>query len=159
MTTLEQVQQLIEELGPATSEVAAVQQSDEASWEAAFADDTIVQIEFDEGRQTLVFTADLGPLPSEQQAASLMNLMIFNGAWTATGGLRMGLDAPDGHVLLMFDLSAAALSLQTLQDYLSAFANHASTWQAVIPSGFGSIITGAAGGEFHESALPSGIRV
>lgn len=159
MTTLEQVQQLIEELGPATSEVEAVQQSDEAAWEAAFANDLIVQIEFDEGRQTVVFTADLGPLPSEHQVASLMNLMIFNGAWTATGGLRMGLDAPDGHVLLMFDLSAAALSLQTLQDYLSAFANHASTWQAVIPVGFGSASPAAMDREFHESALPAGIRV
>lgn len=158
MASIEQLQRLIEELGPATAEVEAVQQSSESSWEVAFADDNIVQIEFVENRQLLVFTADLGPLPVETQSQDLRVLMVFNCAWLSNGGLRLGLDAPDGSVQLMYDVHAAELHLQALQDHVCAFADQASAWREVIPVGFGG--QSASDQMSADSALlPAGIRV
>ncbi len=44
-TTIEQIQQLIQELGPHMQDVDAIVQTEEPSWAIQFADETIVIIE------------------------------------------------------------------------------------------------------------------
>ena len=59
-TTIEQIQQLIQELGPHMQDIDAIVQTEEPSWAIQFSDETIIIIEAAEEPARMVFSAELG---------------------------------------------------------------------------------------------------
>ena len=59
-TTIEKVQQLIQEIGPSMQDIDAVVQTEEPSWAIQFSDETIIIIEAIEGPERMVMSAEIG---------------------------------------------------------------------------------------------------
>src|SRR5829696_9214641 len=60
MTALEHVQELLDELGPASDDVAVVAQNGAAEWVVGYDDQTMVELAFDDGRDVLALTMAVG---------------------------------------------------------------------------------------------------
>lgn len=137
MSPLEQIQLLIEELGPATDEVMEVQQEGESAWTVFFDEETGIGLDFIEDQNKLVFSMDLGILPEERKASSYEFILIYNFNWVQSGGIKMGLDASEGNIVMMFELNASSLDLQMLQNILLSFIEKGKSWRELIAVGFG----------------------
>ncbi len=156
MTSLEHIQRLIEELGPATEEVVEVHQQEEGSWDVSYADETRVGLDHMADQDKLMLTTELGPLPEDRKAHSHEFLLIYNYAWTQSGGIKMGLEAPGGNVVMMFELNASSLDLQTLQGILASFVEKAGCWRELVAAGFDQEETAV---EHEHLGFPGAIRV
>lgn len=135
MAPLEQIQLLIAELGPATEEVAEIQQHGDSSWEVFFDEETAVGIDVMEGQNKLMLSIDLGSPPDDCKITTFQCLLVYNYAWESTGGVKMGLEAPDGAIQMMFEINSADLDLMTLQNVLVQFSEKARVWRGLITAG------------------------
>ena len=138
MTSLQQTQQLIEELGPASEELAEVLQHGESAWSVIFEDDKSVDLDFMEDQNKLVLSMELGAPPEDRRASTYEFILLYNFSWKESGGIKMGLDAPEGNVVMMFELNTAGLELQTLQNVLMSFFEKGSAWTDLIAAGVGN---------------------
>lgn len=165
MPSLDRLQLLIEELGPATEEVAEVQQIGEGEWTVFFDDETSVGLDFVPEQEKLVFSAALGAPPAETKAATYELVLIYNFNWPQSGGIKIGLDSPGGSLELLFECHAASLDMPTLQQLLTSFAEKARAWRELVAAGIGGTGEGAAASQeiLGEASvldhLPSAIRV
>lgn len=153
MPSLDRIQLLIEELGPATEEVAEVQQQGEGEWTVFFDDESAVGLDFVPEQEKLVLSAELGAPPAEGKAATYEFVLIYNFNWTESGGIKVGLDAPDGSLELMFELNSASLDLPTLQLVLASFAEKARAWRELIAAGIGGAGVPLEASDSLENAL------
>ena len=135
MASLEQIQLLIEELGPATEEVVEVQQSAETSWDIFIDETESIGIDIMEGQDKLMLSSELGRPPDELQAATWQWMLVYNFAWQNTGGIKLALEAAGGNVVMMFELNSATLDLPTLQSALINFAVKARLLRVAIVAG------------------------
>ena len=164
MISPEQIQCLIEELGPATEEVDEVQQEDETAWHIFFADETVVVLDFVADQEKLVLSTGLGAPPADRRAATYELLLIYNYNWQDSGGIKMALEpeAPgpsegetQGEIVMLFELNANALDLPGLQQVLTNFRAIANPWRDLVAVGFG----GEAAADVPTPDLPDAIKV
>ncbi|MGV3662259.1 MAG: type III secretion system chaperone [Prosthecobacter sp.] len=161
MTSLEQMQRLIEELGPATDEVLEVQQHGDTSWALVIDDTTAFYLDFVADRQVLILSTDLGTPEEDSRDSAYQIALLSNFNWSQSGGIKLGLEAPDGNLVLMFEVNAASLDLTTLQQALGFFAEKNLAWRTLIHTGLGfsSGSAPALGEEFSAVPLGGAIRV
>jgi len=135
MTSLEHVQNLMEELGPSMPEIEAVAQEDETAWAAAFPDDLVVVFELDSTGRKLVLAVDVGRPPEEAKLAAYEAALSYGYLWRETGGARFALGGPDGELTLHFDLEVADLTLADLQTVLLNLIEKARIWRGFLAGG------------------------
>ena len=131
-TTIEQIQQLIQELGPSMQDVDAIVQTEEPSWAIQFSDETIVIIEAAEDPARMVFSAGLGSASDTNQHAVYEALLCYNLMWRDTGGVKIGLAGPQGALIISTDLCLEGLILNDLQLTLKNFLKITRSWQAFV---------------------------
>ena len=134
MADFDQIQQLILELGPTTDEIDEVQEEGSAAWTIFFADSS-VGIDYVEEQDKLVLSSSVGRLPEGDREKSYQFLLFYNNAWDQTGGVKMALESEDGDVLMMLDLNASLMDLNTLRDILIRFAEKSVAWRTAVTSG------------------------
>jgi hypothetical protein len=132
MADREQVQRLIEELGPASDAVVAIRQYGDTSWLVAFDEATEVELDYDAGRGMLALAIDLGMPAPAARARICETLLTTNFLRQETGGLTMALEAPDGAAVQMLDLNAEGLDLATFAMVLDNFVAQAREWRALV---------------------------
>ncbi len=137
MASLEQIQLIIEELGPATEEVLEVQQHEEAAWTVVLDEATAVGLDFMADQEKLVLSMELGAVPEDRKTASYEFMLLYNFNWPQSGGIKLGLDAPEGNVVLMFELNVSQLELPELQHILASFVEKARAWRELVAIGLG----------------------
>lgn len=136
MTLPERIQVLMQELGPATEEIEAVQQiKDEPEWTVFFDEDTAVGLDLILEQEKLVLSMNLGAPPAEHRASTYELVLLYNYNWTDSGGAKIGLDAPEGELSLLFELNASELNLPTLQRVLMSFLQKAQAWRELVALG------------------------
>ncbi len=128
MTTIENIQQLLQELGPNTSDIDAVVQTEEPSWAIQFADETIVIIEAADDPARMVLSAELGAASDSLQLPIYETLLCYNLLWRDTGGVKIGLAGPKGALIMSSEICLNGLNLPDLQQGIADFANIVRSW-------------------------------
>lgn len=159
MAGLEQIRAMMDELGPATRMVEEVRQYEDNGWAVVCGENTIIELQFDGGPGKLVFSTDLGKPEENQRLAVYEMLLTYNFLWEDTGGVKMALDRPGGHVVQLYDLDAAELDLGTLQTVLDNFTEKARFWAEVITTGSGRDREAGSTPDSLAGAGPYAIRV
>ncbi len=131
-TTIEQIQQLIQELGPHMQDIDAIVQTEEPSWAIQFSDETIVIIEAAEDPARMVFSAELGSTNDNNQHAVYEALLCYNLMWRDTGGVKIGLAGPQGTLIISTELCLESLMLNDLQLNLKNFLKIPRSWQGFV---------------------------
>ncbi len=131
-TTIEQIEQLIQELGPTMQDIDAIVQTEEPSWAIQFSDETIVIIEAAEDPARMVFSAELGNASETAQRAVYEALLCYNLMWRDTGGVKIGLAGPQGALIISSELCLEGLLLNDLQLTLKNFLKITRSWHGFV---------------------------
>lgn len=130
--TVEQIQQLMAELGPSLSDIDAVVQTEDPSWAIQFSDETVLIIEPSEEPARMVFSTELGSASDSLQLPIYQTLLCYNLLWRETGGVKIGLAGPKGALILSSELCLDGLTLMNLQDAINNFLNIARSWSKYV---------------------------
>jgi hypothetical protein len=149
-TTIEKIQQLIQELGPNMQDIDAIVQTEEPSWAIQFSDETIIIIEAAEEPARMVFSAELGNASETNQRAIYEALLCYNLMWRDTGGVKIGLAGPQGALIISTELCLEGLMLNDLQNSLTNFLKITRSWQGFVhqASPTSATMPGMEGGSF-----------
>lgn len=128
ITTVEQIQQLIQELGPSMPEIDAVVQTEEPSWAIQFSDETIVILEAADEPPRIVMSAELGAASGARQKAVYETLLCYNLMWRDSGGVKVGLAGPQGSLIISTELCIEGMLLMDFQDALNRFLKITRSW-------------------------------
>jgi hypothetical protein len=131
-STIEQIQKLVQELGPATADIDAVVQTEEPSWAIQYADETIVIIEAAEEPARMILSSELGSPTDSLQLPIYETLLCYNLLWRETGGVKIGLAGPKGALILSCELCLEGLSLMDLQEGMKNFTAIVRTWSKYV---------------------------
>ncbi len=132
MTTIEQIEQLIKELGPAMPDIDAVVQTEDPSWAIQFSDETIIIIEPADDPSRMVISAELGAAAETQQRVVYETLLCYNLMWRDSGGVKIGLAGPQGALIISVDVCVQGLTLLGLQQELERFLKIARSWSQYV---------------------------
>lgn len=135
MSTIEKIQQLLQELGPDTPDIDAVVQTDDPSWAIQFADETIVIIEPMEDPGRMVLSAELGTASDSLQLPIYETLLCYNLLWRETGGVKIGLAGPRGALIVSTEICIDGLSLTDLQQGVMDFSKIVRSWAKYVADG------------------------
>ncbi len=127
-TTIEQIQQLVQEVGPSMPEIDAVVQTEEPSWAIQFSDDTVIILEPADDPSRIVISADLGGVADAQQRVVYETLLCYNLMWRNSGGVKIGLAGPQGTLIISADICLNNLTLSDLQKEIGNFLKIARSW-------------------------------
>jgi len=136
MVETAKIQQLMEELGPASDDVAGVAQSAENFWAVDYDEAGVVTLELDAEGGKLLLSTDLGQPDDERRLEVYTACLTFNYLWSETGGVAMAL--ADGELIQMYALDATDLSLSKLRTVLGNFLDKARVFKAFI-AGTGAV--------------------
>lgn len=128
MTTAEQIEQLIKEIGPAMPDIDAVVQTEDPSWAIQFSDETIIIIEPADDPSRMVISAELGAVAEVQQRIVYETLLCYNLMWRDSGGVKIGLAGPQGVLIISVDVCVEGLTLMSLQKEIERFLKIARSW-------------------------------
>jgi hypothetical protein len=138
MKSPDQIQLLMEELGPSTEAVNEVRRDGDTAWFVGLEEEMAVGLDFVEAQGKLVLSVSLGAPAPDSKSDCHEFVLVFNFNWVQSGGLKIGLEAPEGDYVLMFELNAAHLDLPTLQQTLLNLAQNARAWRQLIAAGVGA---------------------
>lgn len=128
MTTIEQIESLVKEIGPAMPDIDAVVQTEEPSWAIQFSDETIIIIEPADDPSRMVISAELGTAAEVQQRLVYETLLCYNMMWRDSGGVKIGLAGPQGSLIISVDVCVEGLTLMALQQEIDRFLKIARSW-------------------------------
>jgi hypothetical protein len=129
---MEQIEILMSEVGPVLAPLAIDAIVAEQSWGISMEDNLTVIVQFDENKNCLVLTSELGLPPAGDRTALYELLLQVNYHWDTTGGNRMALNGPDGEVVQMFEISTDGLDAIRLSAILYSFADASKAWREII---------------------------
>lgn len=132
MTTIEKIQQLLQELGPSTPDIDAVVQTEEPSWAIQFSDETIIIIDPADDPGRMVLSAELGSASDSLQLPIYETLLCYNLLWRDTGGVKVGLAGPKGELIISTEICLDDLLLGSLQKGIVDFSNIARSWKKYV---------------------------
>ena len=160
-----QFRQTMAELGPLFDLAAVVELDGVQEWKLVVDEDTVVSVERDTAAGQVVLSVEVAAVPAEKTRDLLEMLLIYNGQWIQTGGIRMSLTEPGGLVVQSVELFDDALDLSTLATVLKNFLDIRAGWRTIIDPAAQSARIDAMGSEAAEpsetaQAIPPGsIRV
>ena len=125
---------LLTQIGPQMDLDEVIAHHDDHLWLLQGGDDVLIEIIWVAERETLVFSAIIGPVPEENLSSVMPLLLNYNYAWEATGGARMALDPSDREVVLLFDSPAGSMDLPTMQAILGNLLEMVPLWRNIFQS-------------------------
>ena len=131
-TPPDNVNWLLQDIGPQSADIVSVVQDDTHTWAIGFQDESVVQVHWLENPGRLELTAAVTQLPPLAPREVLEGLLMFNLLSPHNGGTRMALSAPDRTLHLMRDLPPEGLGLHALGDALRTLASMAQHWREAL---------------------------
>ncbi len=128
MTTIEQIEHLIKEIGPAMPEVDAIVQTEDPSWAIQFSDETIIILEPADDPSRVVISTELGAAVEAQQRRVYETMLCYNLMWRDSGGVKIGLAGAQGALIISTDVCIEGLTLQDLKQEIERFLQIARSW-------------------------------
>lgn len=152
MTTIEQIEHLVKDLGPAMPEIDAIVQTEDPSWAIQFSDEAIIILEPADDPSRIVISTELGAAAEAQQRTIYETMLCYNLMWRDSGGVKIGLAGPSGTLIISTDVCIEGLTLQGLQQETEAFLKIARTWMQYVgraDAGEAPPLPGIGGSSFH----------
>jgi len=134
MTSVEQIQNLFEEVGPEL-DVQGVLESADDQWALIYDDQIVVEISHEAERKCLTLGAELGEPAEENLVETYRSLLAYSALGDRTGGIRIALEAPYGSVVQLLDLFTEDLDQVTLIGVLDNFVDKARAWRELLAAG------------------------
>ena len=128
MTTIEQIENLVKELGPAMPDIDAIVQTEDPSWAIQFSDETIIILEPADDPSRIVISTELGAAAEAQQRTVYETMLCYNLMWRDSGGVKIGLAGPQGALIISTDVCIESLTLQELKQEIQRFLTIARSW-------------------------------
>jgi len=154
MTSVEQIRNLFEDVGPEL-DVQGVLQTEDDQWALVYDDQIVVEISHEVDRKCLTLGAELGEPAEEDLLETYRSLLAYSALGDRTGGIRIALEAPYGSVVQLLDLFTEDLDLVTLISVLDNFVEKVRTWRELLAAGG---ISPEDVPDAGESRIPPGIR-
>jgi hypothetical protein len=124
---------LLERLGPAWPEVAALTRLDESIWLVELQGEVAFSLEWRDEAPQIALSAPLGRPPLDRRFVVYESLLMFNALRHENEGATLGLDGPDGELTLLAEAPLAeGTDLPALIALLERFAAHVRQWQAYV---------------------------
>lgn len=134
-TSIDNLNALLNELGPAASEVTLIEQISPTQWLIALDDfESAIALRIDQDTGVITLACELGRPQESEQFRIYEALLTYNGLAELHGGIRMALRGPGGMVLQEFDIHLQYLDLDLLRKLINDFAKKASAWEEIIES-------------------------
>jgi hypothetical protein len=152
MTTIEQIAELVKQLGPAMPAIDAIVQTEDPSWAIQFGDESIILLEPAEEPARIVISTELGSAAEAQQRAIYETMLCYNLMWRDSGGIKIGLAGPQGALIISTDVCIEGLTLQQLQQEIEGFLKIARSWMQYVgkaESGEAPPLPGMDAGSLH----------
>jgi len=152
MTTIEQIENLVKELGPAMSDIDAIVQTEDPSWAIQFSDETIIILEPADDPSRIVISTELGAAAEAQQRTVYETMLCYNLMWRDSGGVKIGLAGPQGALIISTDVCIQSLTLQELKQEIQRFLKIARSWAQYVGKADASEappLPGMEAGGFH----------
>ena len=152
MTTIEQIENLVKELGPAMPEIDAIVQTEDPSWAIQFSDETIIILEPADDPSRIVISTELGAAAETQQRTVYETMLCYNLMWRDSGGVKIGLAGPQGALIISTDVCIESLTLQELKQEIQRFLTIARSWAQYVGKADASEappLPGMEAGGFH----------
>lgn len=152
MTTIEQIENLVKELGPAMSDIDAIVQTEDPSWAIQFSDETIIILEPADDPSRIVISTELGAAAEAQQRTVYETMLCYNLMWRDSGGVKIGLAGPQGALIISTDVCIESLTLQELTQQIQRFLTIARSWAQYVGKADASEappLPGMEAGGFH----------
>jgi hypothetical protein len=152
MTTIEQIENLVKELGPAMSDIDAIVQTEDPSWAIQFSDETIIILEPADDPSRIVISTELGAAAEAQQRTVYETMLCYNLMWRDSGGVKIGLAGPQGALIIGTDVCIESLTLQELKQEIQRFLTIARSWAQYVGKADASEappLPGMEAGGFH----------
>jgi hypothetical protein len=148
MSRTQEIQLLMEQLGPSHPNVSNVTQVSGNTWAVGFDTDTIVMLELDNEERNLVLMAEIGqPNGSGDRGKICEMLLTYNALWRETGGVKMAMAG--GEAMQLYSMDAAEVTMASLRTVLENFVEKAKVWRRFVETG----------GPVEQAAAPAGMRV
>ena len=93
-----------------------------------------VLAEWDDERQRLMLSVEIGTPPVDRVAEIYETLLSYNLLWRATGGVHMGLTGRKGPALQMAELAGAEIAPRQIALVAANLADKAGIWRAYFES-------------------------
>ena len=132
--TNDELNALIEGIGPINAEIDAILRLSEVEFTVGF-EDVSIDIEFDAPLNKLMFSVELGAPPAADALRVYEFLLTYAAAWKSTGGLGIALTSPGGSLVLTFPLFAGALTSARLSAILTNLARRATVLKGLVAAG------------------------
>ena len=158
MATVSHVQKLMSEVGPLVDRIESIQQGDDDHWVIGIADDLLLTVDFADESRKLVFSVELARPDGEHLQEAYEVLLTANALWRETDGVRLALNGPGGHVVLLYDLFILDLDVGTLATVIENLAGKAETWREVLPK-LGRAGPGESSADGGPEGFPDAVRV
>ena len=152
MTTIEQIEHLVKELGPAMPDIDAIVQTEDPSWAIQFSDETIIILEPADDPSRIVISTELGAAAEAQQRTVYETMLCYNLMWRDSGGVKIGLAGPQGALIISTDVCIESLTLQELKQEIQRFLTIARSWAQYVGKADASEappLPGMEAGGFH----------
>jgi hypothetical protein len=127
-----QFEWIVQELGPAGQDIAAVLQNGKASWVLQFENQGLMHLAWRHDPPRLELMTPVAQLDPDASAQALRPLLMFNFLSADTAGSRMALSAHADTVFLVRDIPEAQLSVQNVLAAMRGAADVASKWRQVL---------------------------
>ena len=132
MLAIEQLQQMLTELGSLMDLSAVAEFEDGTGWGLVVDEETSLTIDYDAAGARLMLSVEIAE-PSTGNLLKLYEmLLVYNGLWDQTGGLSMSLDAPGGTVMMSLALGTDGLNPNKLADIVSGFLEIRQGWIEIL---------------------------
>lgn len=157
MQLLKQFQLLMQELGPLSDAVTAIDQIDnEDAWLVPYDDDIVIVVWVDKELAKVTLRTEIGKPEQEKRLATYEALLAYNALGAETDGVRMGLrqpaglviQEPAGLVIQEYDVHLANVELYSFHQILADFVEKARHWSDLLRQG------GVDGADIDSSSAP-----
>jgi hypothetical protein len=129
----DELDRLMAEVGDHDDAVLACVKTPEGSFAIRF-EEWDVLAEWDDERQRLMLSVEIGTPPADRVAEIYETLLSYNLLWRATGGVHMGLAGRKGAALQMAELAGDEIAPRQIALVAANLADKAGIWLAYFES-------------------------
>lgn len=127
--SLDSFTELMHRLGPETPGIDEIQQSGNDQWTIGLSGGVVIVMQTDGNPATALMLSTLvGRPPVDRRHLVYESLLAFNATARPGAAVTLGLDGPDGEVMLRFNRPAAGITLDELSHCIARFCEFADMW-------------------------------
>lgn len=132
MTSAAQIDALLAETGALLELPEVLGFSEENCWTLRIDENTLLFVDHEAGRPFVTLSGEVAAVRPAARAQVHELLLVYNGQWKTTGGLRMALDGPDGAVIQLCELPVADLDARSFAGALRVFTDVLLGWREML---------------------------